>query len=276
MRIDAHFHSWRLDRGDYGWLTPALAPIYRDVTVEDWLAQAAPCGVVGGLLVQAAPTEAETGFLLDLAARHASVLGVVGWVDLSAADAPQQVMALARQPRLKGLRPMLQDLSDPDWILRPEVQPGLAQMAECGLVLDALIKPVHLPRILQLAKRHPTLAIVIDHAAKPDIGSGQWESWARGLACLAELPQVSCKLSGLMTEAGPLPQTSVCRPWVRHVAGAFGPDRVLWGSDWPVLELAGRYADWWQECHRTLVLCGWGAEAVDGALGGNAQRVYRL
>ena len=274
MLIDAHFHSWQIARADYGWLTPALAPIYRDVNVPDWQTQAAAAGVAGGILIQAAPTEAETWHLLALAERHPSVLGVVGWVDCLAPDAAQRIQALARHPRLKGLRPMLQDIPDPDWILQPALQPLLALMAELGLVFDALVKPVHLPRLLTLAGRHPNLSIVIDHAAKPDIAAGAWQPWADQMQALATHTSVLCKLSGMVTEASANPAPQVCRPWADHVLQCFGPGRVLWGSDWPVLELAGSYAGWWQACqeftqHLTL------AERA-AVFGGNALRVYRL
>jgi L-fuconolactonase len=274
MRIDAHFHSWQLARGDYGWLTPALGPIYRDVSVPDWQAQAQTCGVTGGLLVQAAPTEAETGHLLALAEQHPSVLGVVGWVDWLAPDAAQRIDTLARHPKLKGLRPMLQDIPDPDWILQPALQPLLVQMAELGLVFDALVKPVHLPRLLSLAQRHPTLRIVIDHAAKPDIAAGTWQPWADDLQCLAEQTNAVCKLSGMLTEAGADPVPQVCRPWAEHVLACFGPSRVLWGSDWPVLELAGSYAGWWQACQQFTEHLTKAERAA--VFGGNALRVYRL
>ena len=272
MLIDAHFHSWQIARADYGWLTPALAPIYRDVNVPDWQGQAKAVGVTGGILVQAAPTEAETVHLLALADQHPSVLGVVGWVDWLAPDAAQRIQALARHPKLTGLRPMLQDIPDPDWILQPALQPILALMAELGLVFDALVKPVHLLRLLTLAERHPSLSIVIDHAAKPDVAAGEWQPWADHMQRLSEQTDAVCKLSGMLTEAGPNPVPQVCRRWAEHVLACFGPSRVLWGSDWPVLELAGSYAGWWQACqeftqHLTL------AERA-AVFGGNAFRVY--
>ena len=273
MLIDAHFHSWQIARADYGWLTPELAPIYRDVSVPDWQVQAQAVGVTGGILVQAAPTEAETVHLLALADQHPSVLGVVGWVDWLAPDAAQRIQALARHPKLKGLRPMLQDIPDPDWILQPLLQPLLALMAELGLVFDALVKPVHLPRLLTLAQRHPSLSIVIDHAAKPDIAAGEWQPWADQIQALATHTGAVCKMSGMVTEAGPNPAPQLCRPWTEHVLACFGPDRVLWGSDWPVLELAGSYAGWWQACQQFTAHL---TEAERAAVfGGNALRVYR-
>ena len=274
MIIDAHFHSWQLARGDYGWLTPALGPIYRDVAVPDWLAQARPQGVAGGVLVQAAPTEAETLHLLALAHQQPQVLGVVGWVDLLAPDAVARIGALAQQPKLKGLRPMLQDIADTDWMLQPALAPALQAMATQGLVFDALVQPRHLPNLLTLARAHPALRIVIDHAAKPDIASGQWQPWARDMEHLARQTQAACKLSGLLTEAGPAPAAGAAHRWGAHLLATFGPDRVLWGSDWPVLELAAPYARWWADTQALLAGCDAAARAA--VLGGTARRVYRL
>jgi L-fuconolactonase len=272
--IDAHFHSWLLSRGDYGWLTPALPVIYRDVSIADWQAQAAPHGVKAGVLVQAAPTEAETQWLLTQAQNHPAVLGVVGWADLLAPDAPARIRALAANPKLKGLRPMLQDIADPDWILQAALAPALQTMSDLGLVLDALIKPLHLPRLLTLAARYPALKLVIDHAAKPDIAAGQWEPWAGDLARVARQTQAVCKISGLLTEAGPKPNPDAAQRWAAHVLQVFGEDRVMWGSDWPVLELAGSYSDWWQASRRLSASL---TEAGRQALyGGTARRVYKL
>ncbi|WP_137892160.1 amidohydrolase family protein [Ramlibacter sp. 2FC] len=274
MIVDAHFHSWRLARGDYGWLTPELGPIYRDVDVADWLAEARPHGVAGGVLVQAAPTEAETHHLLALADSHPQVLGVVGWVDLLAADAADRIGALARHPRLKGLRPMLQDIADTDWMLQPALAPALQAMAAHGLVLDALVQPRHLGALLSLAAAHPRLRIVIDHAAKPDIARGQWEPWAQDMARLGAQTQAVCKLSGLLTEAGPAPAAGAASRWGRHVLSVFGAERVLWGSDWPVLQRAASYARWWADTQ--VLLADQGDAARASVLGGNARRVYRL
>ena len=272
--IDAHFHSWLLSRGDYGWLTPALPEIYRDVSIADWQAQAAPHGVKAGVLVQAAPTEAETQWLLAKAQQHPAVLGVVGWADLLAPDAPARIRALAANPKLKGLRPMLHDIADPDWILQAALAPALQTMSDLGLVLDALIKPVHLPRLLTMAARYPALKLVIDHAAKPDIAAGQWEPWASDLTRVARQTKAVCKISGLLTEAGPKPNPDAAQRWAAHVLQVFGEDRVMWGSDWPVLELAGSYSDWWQASQRLSASL---TEAGRLALyGGTARRVYKL
>lgn len=272
--IDAHFHCWQLCRGDYGWLTPALAPIYRDVAVADWEAFARPLGITGGVLVQAAPTGAETQFLLQQADEHSSVLGVVGWVDLLAPDAADQIAVLANNPKLKGLRPMLQDIADPDWILQRALEPALHAMQAHGLVFDALVLPQHVPPMVTLAQRHPGLSIVVDHAAKPAIASGHWQPWADAMAQMAMQPNAVCKMSGVLTEAGPRPAANAARRWCQHVLDSFGPQRVLWGSDWPVLELASGYTDWWHES-RQLMQPYTDAER-SAVFGVNARRVYRL
>lgn len=276
--IDAHFHCWQMSRADYGWLdadlNPALTPICRDVSVGDWQAQSAPHGMAGGVLVQAAATEAETHFLLAQADANEAVLGVVGWVDLLAPDAAARIQKLARHPKLKGLRPMLQDLADPEWILNPALAPALQAMLDTALVFDALVKPVHLPHILTLAGRYPDLAIVIDHAAKPNIAAGEWQPWADGMAQIAAQTRAMCKLSGLMTEAGPDPKPDALQPYVQHVLKCFGAARLVWGSDWPVLELALCYADWWR--YSQQLLAGLNSKEREAVLGGNARRLYGL
>ena len=275
--IDAHFHAWSLARGDYGWLTPALAPIYRDVHVSDWQALAQAQDIQGGVLVQAAPTAAETQFLLAQARLHAGVLGVVGWLDMLAPDAVAQVEQWARDPWLKGLRPMLQDLPDPDWILQPAITPVLQAMARCGLVFDALITPVHLSRIATVIAQHPDLTVVIDHGAKPTMAPGVTADWPRAMDALARTTdpaRVVCKLSGLWTQAEPDHDCDVVRPWCDSLLQSFGPHRLLWGSDWPVLELAGRYERWRAVSLDVLQHCTDAERAA--VLGGNARRIYRL
>ncbi len=274
MIVDAHFHCWQLARADYGWLTPALAPIYRDVAIADWQAQAGACGVQAGVLVQAAPTEAETEFLLALAEHEDAVQGVVGWVDLLATDAPARIARLAARPRLKGLRPMLHDLPDPAWILQPALAPALHAMVDHGLVFDALVRPLHLAPLLQLCRRHPQLRVVIDHAGKPDIAGAAWQPWADAMTRLADQSQAVCKLSGLLTEAGRAPAPRTTRRWAAHVLDGFGAQRVMWGSDWPVLELASTYSAWWSETRTALATLSPRERAA--VLGETAALTYRL
>jgi L-fuconolactonase len=181
-RVDAHHHIWRLERGDYGWLnpTPALAPIYRDFDLADLQPLLAAANVDATVLVQAAPTLAETRYLLDVARNsNGLVRGVVGWADLGAADAVETLAILAGDPLLKSIRPMLQDLADPDWIARPEVQPALAALPQLGLQFDALVKPRELKPLLRTLERHPDLGAVIDHCAKPDIAGSRGRKISR-------------------------------------------------------------------------------------------------
>jgi L-fuconolactonase len=272
MRIDAHHHLWSLARGDYGWLTPELAPIYRDFRLSDLAPHLAAAAIEGTILVQAAPTEAETMFLLDIAENEDVVRGVVGWTDFDAADGVARVEALAARNLLVGLRPMVQDIADDDWLLSPALAPLMAAMARAGLVFDALVLPRHLPRLSRVVGRHPDLQFVLDHCAKPRLATGEIATWQRDIAVLAEHPNIVCKLSGVVTEAAPDWQISDLRQAVDHVVTCFGPRRLLWGSDWPVVNLAGGYAKWLAAAE-TLLADLSANEKVD-IFGGNAARVY--
>ncbi|MEM1133564.1 MAG: amidohydrolase family protein [Pseudomonadota bacterium] len=274
MRIDAHQHFWRRDRGDYDWLTPEMGPLWQDYLPDDLAPILESHAIVGTVLVQAAPTDAETEFMLSLAREHPLIRGVVGWTDLTAIDAPIRIAALASEPLLVGLRPMLQDLDDDDAILAPQVQPALAAMAHHKLALDALIRPRHLSRLVLLRERHPSLRIVIDHAAKPDIASGDLKSWSRDLAAVAADGVTHCKLSGLVTEAAAGWCLDDLRPVVEIVLEAFGPERVMWGSDWPVLNLASSYDSWVVVSH--TLLADLDQEQQAHVLGDTARRFYKL
>lgn len=276
-RIDAHQHYWSLAHREYGWLedTPALHPIYRDFGPEDLAPLLDGAGIDGTVLVQAAPSEAETWRLLALAAQPASrVRAVVGWTDLAAPDAPVRIHRLAQEPLLKGLRPMLQDIADPDWILGPRLRPAIDAMTERGLCLDLLIKPHQLDAALAFARAHPGLRMVIDHAAKPDIAGGAFEPWATRMARFAAETPVHCKLSGLATEAGPGWDARRLQPWVEHLLRHFGPARLMWGSDWPVLNLAGGYPQWHAVCD--TLLGGLPFEAQAAIRGANAAAFYGI
>ncbi|MFO1314873.1 MAG: amidohydrolase family protein [Burkholderiales bacterium] len=273
--VDAHHHVWSLARGDYGWLTPDLAAIHRDFSLKDMAPLREQAGIAGTVLVQAAPTLAETQYLLDLAARSDGVVhGVVGWVDLSAPDAIPTLTRLARNPLLKGVRPMLQDIGDDAWILRAEVGRTLGALPRLGLRFDALVRPAQLPALLTMLDRHPDLAVAIDHAAKPDIAARMWEPWARLMRAAAENPRVRCKLSGLVTEAGPGWTIDTLRPYVDFLAETFGPQRLMWGSDWPVVNLAGTYQSWYAAT--VALTSGWAADDRAALMGGTARRFYGL
>jgi L-fuconolactonase len=274
MRIDSHQHFWRLARGDYGWLTPNLAAIHRDHEPDDLAPLLKAARIDRTVLVQAAPTDAETSFLLGLAEATDFVAGVVGWVDFAAPDAAHRIAALAARPKLVGLRPMIQDIPDDRWMLGAAIQPAIETMADEGLTFDALILPRHIPILGELAARHPGLDIVIDHAAKPDIASGALEPWARDMRKLAAETRLVCKLSGLATEAAPGWSAETLRPYLDVLVEAFGADRLMWGSDWPVLNLNGGYAAW-LEMAETL-LSGLTASERDAIFGGTANVFYGL
>ncbi|WP_206952195.1 amidohydrolase family protein [Trinickia acidisoli] len=244
--IDAHQHFWQLARGDYDWLTPALAPLYRDFTPQDLRPLMHVAGISRSVVVQAAPTLAETRYLLDLARGDPAIAGVVGWVPLDDPDAPALIAELAREPKFKGVRPMLQDLPDDGWIARPELEPAIDALIECGLVFDALVLTRHLPYLTPFARRHPRLRMVLDHGAKPPIADGAagWLPWAQRIAELAALPHVFCKMSGLVTEAGTPCTDTMLEPYLAHLVDHFGVARMMWGSDWPVVDMNGGYLAW--------------------------------
>lgn len=251
MRIDAHQHFWALERGDYGWLTPDLAPLYRDFGPEDLRPALKSNRIDGTILVQAAPTVAETEYMLALAAKTPFVKGVVGWVDFESRDAPDQIAALAETPALVGLRPMIQDIPDTDWMLRPALRPAIAAMQAFGLVFDALTLPQHLTNLRKFIDTYPDLSVVVDHGSKPGIAHKAFDTWAADMTGLANETRAAVKLSGLVTEAAQHWTADDLRPYVDHLRAAFGPSRLLWGSDWPVCTLAASYGTW---CATTDVL----------------------
>lgn len=274
MRIDAHQHFWSVARGDYGWLTPDLTALYRDFGPDDLLPLLNARGIDGSVLVQAAPTLAETEFMLSIAKAQDRVLGVVGWVDFETKAAPDTIAQLARHPKLVGLRPMIQNLPDDTWMLRDDLTPAFRAMVDQGLVFDALTFPRHLPHLRALLERHPDMTVVIDHGSKPEIAAGRIKRWAADMAALADETQAVVKLSGLVTEAGDSWSVDSLRPYVEHLIAHFGPDRMLWGSDWPVLTRACPYDSW---CAATdVLLSGLTADEQATILGRNAQRVYKL
>ena len=272
MRIDAHHHVWTLARGDYGWLTADLAPIYRDFSLLDLAPHLSAVAIEGTILVQAAPTEAETLFLLDIAQYADVVRGVVGWTDFDAADGVARIDELSSRHLLVGLRPMVQDISDDDWLLRPGLAPLLTAMAGHDLVFDALVLPRHLPRLLRVVDRHPNLQFVLDHFGKPPLATGDTAGWKRDIALLAERANIVCKLSGLATEAARDWRVADLRQAVDHVRACFGPQRMLWGSDWPVVNLAGGYAKWFAAAE--ALLTDLSADEKAGVFGENAARIY--
>jgi L-fucono-1,5-lactonase len=244
MILDTHQHYWRTDRRDYGWLVPELTALYRDFLPEHLQPILQAEGVSQTIAVQAAATTAETEFLLGLADQHDFIAGVVGWLDLDCDDFPKSLAAMRQHPKLVGLRPMIQDLGDDDWILRPTVLHNLIHLEEVRFPIDLLLLPRHLPFALEAMHSVPDLRAVIDHLAKPPIKSGEFDPWASNLQKLSAFPQMHCKLSGLVTEADPQNWTPAdLNPYVQHALQCFGDTRLMFGSDWPVCNLVATYAE---------------------------------
>jgi len=274
MRLDAHQHFWALERDDYGWLTSDFPAIYRDFQPADLTPILDSHAIEGTILVQAAPTRAETDYMLDIAAQHSFVKGVVGWVDFENSHAPEHIARLAENPYLVGLRPMIQDIADPNWMLRPDLIPAFEALIAADLVFDALTLPAHLQTLSELLSRYPTMRVVIDHGSKPDIRAGTMDSWVRDMRRLATNTSCFCKLSGLVTEAAPNWTPEDLKPYVDHLLATFGPSRLIWGSDWPVCTLAATYDRWLETTHQLLE--GLPTSDIDAILGGNAMTAYGL
>ena len=239
--IDAHQHFWSLATPGHVWPTAAERRIHRDFGPTDLALETRGVALAGTVLVQSQPTDADTDWLLALAQDNPLVRAVVGWVDLAHPHAPERIASLARHPKLRGLRPMLQSIEDTDWLLREDNVPALEAMQAANLRLDALIQPRHLAMLARFVARWPDLPVVIDHAAKPYAAARRLDPWADEIAALAELG-LHCKLSGLRTEQAPGQSADDLIPYVECLVAAFG-ERLMWGSDWPVLLLAD---DDWQ------------------------------
>lgn len=235
MTIDAHVHLWNPATRHYPWLQgAALTPIQRAYTVDDLRTATTP-DVTAAILVQTVSSAKETAEFLGLA-RGGHAVGVVGWADMTAP------LNLPDDPLLVGLRHQVEDEPAPDWLLRPEVRRSLATLGEQGLAYDLLVHAPARAAALTTARAHEEVRFVLDHAGKPAIADGEWDTWAEWITELAACPNVSCKLSGLITEAHwDRWRADDIRPYAEHVLARFGGDRVLFGSDWPVCELAGGY-----------------------------------
>lgn len=273
MLIDSHQHFWQVAReADYPWMSAQQQILYRDYGPQDLAPILARNGIEGTILVQASPTDSETDALLALAERTDCVKGVVAWCEFTDPAAPARIAELARSPWVCGLRPMVQDIADDDWLLREAIHPAVQALIAHGLSFDALIHPRHLRRLARMLLRYPALDVVIDHGAKPSIPSGELRSWREDIAAVARRPGTMCKLSGLVTECGQDWSIARLRPVVNHLLDCFGPERLMWGSDWPVLNLAGGYDNWLETSQKlTSHLSATESRAL---FGGNAQRFY--
>jgi L-fuconolactonase len=277
MRIDAHQHYWDPGRGDYGWMPKGDLVLDRVYGPADLEPQLVAADVARTVLVQAAPTVAETDYMLGLADATASVAAVVGWVDFEQSGDRADLERLAKHPKFRGVRPMIQDIPDDGWMLRADVQWGFEAVAGLDLTFDALGFPRHLAHFLTLLKRHPGMRVVIDHCMKPPIRDNSplgFTQWAEGMARIAGETRAFCKLSALVTEDGPSWTVERLRPYAEHVLRVFGAERLMWGSDWPVCRLRAEYADW----HRAATVLTEGLSEAERArvFGGTAAAFYGI
>jgi L-fuconolactonase len=274
-RVDAHQHFWEIESGAYTWPTAVDGPIYRTFRPEDLAPELEPARVDATVLVQTVDTLADTDAMLDAAARHPFIAGVVGWVPLHDARAAAAALDARRGRPLHGIRHLIHHETDPDWLIREDVGAGLAVLVERGLPFDVVaVFPRHLPLVPIVADRYPDLTLVIDHLAKPPYRSDGWDRWQDDLRRAAERPNVVAKLSGLDTAWGPGWDAARVRPAVEVALGAFGTDRLLFGSDWPVCRSVSTYravVDAADELVAPL------APTERGAImGGTANRIYHL
>lgn len=272
--IDAHFHLWNPARADYGWMPkddPVLARPYR---LADASAVFDAAGIDRAVLVQAAPSIEETEYMLGIADSSARIAAIVGWVDFEDAVHRRHLERFAAHDRFRSVRPMVQDIPDDDWILRPDIRWAFDALLELDLAFDALGFPRHMRRFLRLFEAYPDLRAVVDHAFKPQIGAAEFDGWAADMEKLASETNVVCKLSGLVTEAGQSHDDDVLKPYVDHLLAVFGPDRLMWGSDWPVCRLKCEYADWHSQAARLTASV---PESARGRIfAGTARQFYRI
>ena len=245
-RIDCHMHFWTLAMEPYYalWMSPDLKVLYGNYGPRDALPLMAANEVEGVVLVSAASSIHETGYLLGIADTNSFVRGVVAWIDMLAPTAVADVLGWARFSKLKGIRPYLQDLPDDDWILRPELSPVMGAMIDADIAFDALIKPRHIVNTVKFVERHPKLRVIVDHMAKPAIRDDAFAPWRRDMELFRDLKHVHCKISGILTEDGPEWTPSRLAPYIDAVIDIFGPDRLVFGSDWPVVNLVADYGRW--------------------------------
>ena len=272
--LDAHQHFWTTARDDYGWLTPDLTKLYRDFGPEDLRPLIEACGIRQTIIVQAAETEAETDFLLTIAQSTNFVAGVVGWLDMLADDFSVRLRHYAAQPQWLGLRPMLQD-HPPGLIMDPRFLRALAEVAQKDIPFDILTFPRHLPNILDALSTAPDLRGIVDHISKPDMTVPALGEWGAHITALAKHPRLMCKMSGMVTEAGADWTAERIRPFLHHAAQAFGPDRLVFGSDWPVCTLAADY-DAVFDLARTLLAELFSADELLRIFDTNARTFYKV
>ncbi len=275
MRIDSHQHFWHYSPTEHTWMSDSMSAIRRDFLPEDLQPLLASLSFNGCIAVQARQSLEETRWLLELADRYSSIKGVVGWVDLCSPELPSQLEQFANHPKLVGVRHVVQDEPDDEFMLRPEFRRGIAQLREFDLTYDLLLFPKHLPAAVRLVEEFPDQPFVLDHIAKPSIAQGLISPWREDLQRLAQFRNVSCKLSGMVTEAQWKQwKPGDFHPYLDTVSEAFGSDRLMIGSDWPVCLLSSDYASTMQLVIEYIQQ--FPEEAQAAILGGNCARFYGI
>ncbi len=275
MTIDAHHHLWKYSAAEYGWITPANKAIRRDFLPADLEPLMHHFGIEGTVAVQARSTVEETDWLLGLAEKHPLIRGVVGWFPLTeGAGVKRTLEQYAKRPKLRSVRHVVQDEADPRYILRPDFNDGVKALREFGLRYDILIFERHLPAAIEFVDRHPNQTFILDHVAKPRIKDKIISPWDRNMRELAKRQNVYCKLSGMVTEADPHWTPEILQPYIDVALGAFGPRRLMYGSDWPVMLLASDYERWYRTVRAAIAKLS--QTEQDRILGGTATEAYGL
>ncbi len=275
MRIDAHQHFWHYSPAEHTWMSDEMKALKRDFLPKDLEPLLASSRLEGSVAVQARQSLEETRWLLQLADQHEFICAVVGWVDLRSENLQSQLEAFARHPKLAGVRHVVQDEVDDQFMLGPEFRRGISRLREFDLTYDLLLFPKHLPAAVELVEKFPEQRFVLDHIAKPKIAQHLLSPWREDLKALADLPNICCKLSGMVTEAKwDQWQPEDFRAYLDIVFAAFGPDRLMIGSDWPVCTLSADYSSTMQIVINYLHQ--FPAEVQAGVLGNNCARFYRI
>ena len=276
MIIDGHVHFWDIGRREDILIVRLRPELQRDYLPRDLWPLAEAHGVERVILVQAAPSPEHTRWCLDLAKREERVAGVVGWVDLEASDVLDVLSAYRAEARFVGIRAMANRMAEPDWLMRPAVRTGFSALARLDLSAELLLRPVHWRACLDLCRALPDLRVVIDHGGNPDIQAGGFESWATWITEIGRTPSASSKVSGLIHAAGSGWTVEQLRPFFGHLLERLGLKRLMFGSDWPVVNLAGNYHVWWETLCQLMDAFGLGAAERDALFGGTAVDIYRL
>lgn len=274
-RIDSHQHFWKYSPSEHTWMTPEMGTLKRDYLPDDLRPLLDKVGFSGSIAVQARQNLAETSWLLSLAKDCSNIFGVVGWVDLQSPDVEHELKTFADNPHLVGVRHVVHDEPDDEFMLRPEFQQGIRLLTDFDLAYDLLLFPRHLKPAVELVKRFPEQRFVLDHSAKPRIAEGSFSPWREGLNELAQFPNVFCKLSGFVTEARWRNWTAGdIRPYLDIVTEAFGDKRLMIGSDWPVCTLSGSYQSTMGLVCRYIEQ--FSQEIQSDILGRNCARFYKI